>query len=106
MLAAIHIAAFGEALKIARAVGLNTKLVGEALAQKPGGAATNLAWRNYQKTPKPINFSVQWILKDLRYAKKLPASLNTPFLNIVIKKYQKMIAAGNGEEDWTIITRP
>ncbi|MSU75095.1 MAG: NAD(P)-dependent oxidoreductase [Candidatus Magasanikbacteria bacterium] len=105
MLAAIHIAAFGEALKIARAIGLNLQLVGDTLVQKPGGAATTMAWRHYKKIPKPINFSAQWILKDLQYAKQLQTHLDTPFLKDVIKKYQKIVAAGNGGEDWTIVTR-
>lgn len=105
MLQAIHIAGFGEALKLARVAGLDEKTVGEALKERPGGALTALAWEGYQKQPEPINFSVQWIAKDLHYAKQLAADLRLPFLEQVIQVYERAISQGLAKSDWTKITK-
>ncbi len=103
MLQAIHIEALGEILKIADQSGLDVKRVGDALAERPGGTTTNLAWRDYQTKPTPINFSVQWIMKDLGYAKALAANLSTPLLDETMHKYQEAIQRGLQDEDWTAI---
>ncbi|KKU68548.1 MAG: hypothetical protein UX89_C0003G0050 [Parcubacteria group bacterium GW2011_GWA2_47_16] len=104
-LAAIHIVAFGEMLRIAKSSGLDIKKVGDFLAEKPGGTSTKLAWQCFNKPPKPINFFLRWIAKDLTYAKALSDSLPTPLLDEVLKKYRQAIDRGIGEEDWTIINR-
>lgn len=105
MLQAIHVVAFGEVIKIAKDSGLNLKAVGDALAERPGGIPTAAAWRSYDKVPKPINFSVRWIAKDLSYAKAFSGGLPAPLLDEVLKKYRKAIDEGMGEDDWTIINR-
>lgn len=102
-LAAIHIAALGEVLKIAKATGLGVKKVGEFLADRPGGNSTKLAWQCFQKVPNPINFSVRWIAKDLTYAKAFSGDLPTPLLDEVLKKYRQAVGEGAGEEDWTAV---
>lgn len=105
MLQGIHIAGLGEALRIARLNTMNIEAVGNALAERPGGTSTTLAWRDYQVEPDPINFSVQWITKDLRYAKELADTTDTPLLDDVLKKYEQLLAAGLAEADWTAINK-
>lgn len=100
-LQAIHIAGFGEALQIAQQAGLDLQLVGDALAQRPGGAMTNLMWENYKKPPEPINFSVQWIAKDLSYASQLASELDLPLLADVSEKYHEAIDRGHSQSDWS-----
>ena len=105
MLQAIHIAGFGEVMKVAKKSGLDISKVGNALAERPGGIITNLAWKGYQKAPRPINFSIAWISKDLGYAKKLGKTINTPLLDDVIKKYTQVISKKMANGDWTEINR-
>jgi len=105
MLQAIHIAGLGEVLRTAHQAGMDIKKVGDALAERPGGTTTNLAWRDYQKTPDPINFSIEWITKDLMYARSFADSLPLPLLDDVITQYQKAINSGLAQGDWTEINK-
>lgn len=105
MLHAIHITAFAEVLNIAKTLGLDLKQVGDVLSERPGGMATALAWKNYQTPPNPINFSTEWMLKDLNYAKQMADGLATPFLDDAIKKYDEAIQKGLAESDHTLITK-
>ena len=104
-LQAIHLLGFGEALKIAEQMGLDVKKVGKALSKRPGGTTTNLAWRDYQKEPDPINFSMQWITKDLEYTKQLANKLDTPFLDKALAIYRKQLKKNLGQKDWTFINK-
>jgi 3-hydroxyisobutyrate dehydrogenase-like beta-hydroxyacid dehydrogenase len=104
MLQAIHIAGFGEALKMAESAGLDKKLVAEALCERPGGIVTNIAWRDYQVEPDPINFSVEWLVKDLNYASKM-TDIDHPYLDEVLKEYQAAIEQGHGQADWVKINK-
>lgn len=105
MLQAIHIVGLGEVLKVASRAGMDIKKVGDALAERPGGTTTNLAWRDYQKTPDPINFSIEWIAKDLKYAKSFADNLSLPLLDDVIAEYQKSIDKGLAQGDWTEVNK-
>ena len=105
MLQAIHIAGLGEVLKVAKANNMNLKAVGDALAVRPGGTTTTLAWRDYQNVPNPINFSVKWITKDLEYAKKLSGKEDLPLLDDVLNRYYEAIEKGMADDDWTAINR-
>lgn len=105
MLQAIHVQALGEVLSLAKETGLDIKKVGDAFVQRPGGTTTALAWRDFQREPNPINFSVEWITKDLGYAKKLSKNLNTPLLNEALSKYQKAMKRKLGNKDWTIVNK-
>ncbi len=69
MLQAIHMIGFAEVIRLATALGLDEKIVGDALAERPGGTTTNIAWRGHQQPPDQTNFAVQWITKDLDYMK-------------------------------------
>ena len=102
-LQAVHIIGFGQALKIAKANKMNLKLVGDALVDKPGGMTTAFTWRDYQKEPDPINFSIGWITKDLTYAKKLAKNLKVSMLDEVLLIYKKARRKGFAQKDWVRI---
>jgi len=103
-LQAIHIAGFGEALRLARAAGLDERLVGAALAERPGGVITQLTWKDYPNGPAPINFAVEWIAKDLAYAAGVADALH-PLLDLALAEYRKKIADGEAQADWTAIAK-
>lgn len=104
-LQAVHIIALGDSIKFAKELGLDIKRAGDALAERPGGTTTNLAWRDYQLEPKPINFSVEWITKDLTYAKSASGKMKTPLLNEALKRYRKVIKKGMSQKDWTAVNK-
>ena len=105
MLYAIHLLGFAEALKMANRGGLNLARVAHALIERPGGSTTKFAWERFLAQPKPIHFSMQWMAKDLRYAKKLAGPLDTPLLNAALKKLSLAVKKGKGEQDWTSIVK-
>jgi len=105
MIQGIHIDALGETLKVAQNIGMDMKAVGDALADRPGGAITQLAWKCYQDEPNPINFSVNWITKDLKYVKKLANGLETPLLDDTLEKYEDALKKDLGNDDWTAINK-
>jgi len=102
-LQAVHVAGFGEAMTIAKAHGMDIQKVGDALAERPGGTTTKLAWRDYQNEPDPINFSIEWITKDLTYARKFAGNHALPLLDDVLSKYKKAVEKGLSKKDWTTI---
>jgi len=101
MLQAIHVAGLGEALRIATASGMDVQAVGAALAERPGGVITNLAWSAYQNPPQQTNFAVKWIDKDLHYAQDFSGALPTPLLDGVTKHFDDALERGLAEKDWT-----
>lgn len=100
---ATHIVVFGQAMKIAKAYGMDTKKVGDALAERPGGVITALAWRDFQVEPNPINFSIEWIAKDLTYAKKMVKDIDVKLLKEVLTEYKKAVKKGYAKKDWASI---
>jgi 3-hydroxyisobutyrate dehydrogenase-like beta-hydroxyacid dehydrogenase len=100
-LQAIHLVGFGEVIKIAEASGMDIGRVGAALVDRPGGAVTALAKDSYHHQPDPLTFSVEWITKDLDYAKQFADSLDAPLLDDVLAKYHAAIDAGKAQTDWT-----
>lgn len=104
-LQATHVAAFGEALRLAKNMGLDVQKVGDVLSERPGGTGSKLAWRDYQKIPDKTNFAVEWILKDLKYASENTQGIETSFLKTAMEQYQKAVNQGRGGEDWTIVNR-
>lgn len=101
MLQAIHLVGYGEVMKIAEQAGMDIGKVSAALEDRPGGAITTIAKASYHNQPHPITFSVEWITKDLGYAKELADSLDTPLLSDVLKKYRAAMDAGLAQTDWT-----
>ena len=104
-LQSVHIAAFGEAVRLSKALGIDVQIAGDALAERPGGISTNLAWRDYQQHPDPINFSVEWIAKDDRYALRNVSPGELPIMEDTLAYLEKAIASGHKDDDWTCITR-
>ncbi len=104
-LQAAHLAAFGEALRLAKLQGLDTNKVGPALCDRPGGVITEIAWAAYKQTDIPLTFSVDWITKDLEYVKRMAGKNELPILDDVLDKYLQAQASGHNNEDWTIINQ-
>jgi 3-hydroxyisobutyrate dehydrogenase-like beta-hydroxyacid dehydrogenase len=101
MLQAIHIIGYAEVLKIAQASGMDIDKVADALAIRPGGVPTGEAKDGFHKQPDPIGFSVEWIVKDLDYAKKFANTLDTPMLDDVLSRYHDLLDSGKAQTDWT-----
>jgi len=101
MLQAIHIVGYAEVLKIAKASGMNVNEVADTLAIRPGGVVTGMAKEGFHKQPNPITFSIEWLAKDLGYAKQFADSLDTPMLDDVLTKYSELLGSGKGQTDWT-----
>jgi len=104
-LQAIHIAGLGEALNMAKQAGLGLELVGNALAERPGGVITNITWDAYQKEPEQTTFSVEWIHKDLGYAVDMAKATAHPLVDDVKKLYETAIEQGYAQADWTKIAK-
>lgn len=104
-LQSVHLTAFGEAMRMASEVGLNIQTVGEALAELPGGYTTQLSWQCYQEQPKPINFSVNWLAKDLDYAHKMTSG-EFPLMDEAQKRFEEAKKDGHGEDDWSVVNKP
>lgn len=104
-LQAIHIAGFGEAMRMAEAAGLDKELVGDALVERPGGIVTKIAQEFYKKDPNPISFSVEWIAKDLGYASDMAKTIDHPLLDDTYRLYEQAIAQGFSQADWTKINK-
>lgn len=102
-LQAIHIVGFGEAIRIAEESGMDIDKVAAAFTDRPGGEVTKVAKASYHHQPDPITFSVEWITKDLSYAKEFAEGMDTPLLDDVLKKYRAAIDSGKAQTDWTNI---
>ena len=103
-LQSIHTVAFGEVLRMAKKMGLNLKEVGDTLTVRPGGVSTNLAWKNYQNEPKPLNFSTEWMTKDLKYTKEEFKNFPTPLLDTTLKIFKKAMKKIS-QKDYTMINK-
>ena len=82
-LQAIHLVGFGEAMSLARAVGLDPDDVGPALVDRLGGPVTQMAWAADQQLPEgELRLVVG--LKDLRYAPAMAADVPAPMLDVAV----------------------
>ncbi|MEW9555852.1 NAD(P)-dependent oxidoreductase [Nonomuraea sp. NPDC050783] len=104
-LQAAHLAAFGEAISMAAAAGLDLDQVGRALVERPGGVISQMAWSNLVTPPEPINFSAGWAAKDLSYARRMDAGAHRPVLDAVLSLFSRAVAEGHAQEDWSIVNR-
>lgn len=102
---AVHITMFGEALHLAEAAGLDKKIVGDALVDRPGGISTTIARDSFISEPENVSFSVAWIAKDLDYAATMGEGVETPYLDVAIDKYTTAVEQGLGEYDWTVLNK-
>lgn len=104
-LQALHIVGFGQAMKIAKAYDMDLKKVSEALVDRPGGTLTAIAQKAYFAEPDPITFSIEWITKDLTYAKRFADKLDLSLLDEVLAEYKKAMKMGFAKKDWARINR-
>jgi 3-hydroxyisobutyrate dehydrogenase-like beta-hydroxyacid dehydrogenase len=102
-LQAIHIVGFGEAMALARAVGLDQDAVGDALVERLGGPVTTMAWAADRELPQRANFALAWAHKDLRYAEAMAADVESPMLDAALARLAEADAAGFGDRDWTVV---
>ena len=102
-LQAIHIVGFGEAMSLARAVGLDPDDVGPALVERLGGPVTTMAWAADQELPPRANFALVWAYKDLRYAEAMAGDVEAPMLDAALARLAEADAAGFGDRDWTVV---
>jgi len=103
---ALHLAGYGEAMRLARATGLDERAVGEALVERPGGVMTRMAFDAYPDVPERVSFSVEWAFKDLNYAADMAeeaGGVDTPFLDDLRTVFRRTVDAGRATADWTAI---
>ncbi|MGV9305780.1 NAD(P)-dependent oxidoreductase [Nonomuraea sp. NPDC003727] len=105
-LQAVHMAAFGEAMRLAGLAGLDLGQVGAALLERPGGVITTMAHDNLVTPPQPINFSAEWARKDLDYASRLAGPTDYPLLDATLAVFTQAVTEGHGGEDWSVVNRP
>lgn len=105
VLQATHIVAFGESMKLAQSQGLDIQQVSHALVDRPGGVLTTIAATAYPLNDIPLTFSVDWITKDLEYARQMGSDLKLPLLDDVLMAYQALQDAGFGDKDWAYINK-
>jgi 3-hydroxyisobutyrate dehydrogenase-like beta-hydroxyacid dehydrogenase len=101
-LQAIHLVGFGEAMSLARAVGLDPDDVGPALVDRLGGPVTQMAWVADQHLPDRANFALSWALKDLRYASAMAVDVPAPMLDVAVTRLAAAAGEGWGDRDWTV----
>jgi 3-hydroxyisobutyrate dehydrogenase-like beta-hydroxyacid dehydrogenase len=104
-LQAVHLAAFGEAMRLATAAGLDPTVVGPALVDRPGGVITAVAWESLRQAPEPITFSAAWAHKDLNYAASMAGTDPHPFLTAALQTFAAAVDAGEGDADWSVVNR-
>jgi len=102
-LQAIHLIGFGEVMKIAEAHSMDRQRVGAALVDRPGGVMTEIANNFYHQQPDPITFSVDWITKDLEYARQFANATPTTLLDDVLAQFKNAQSHGDGDKDWSIV---
>lgn len=104
-LQAAHMVAYGQAMKIAESSKMNLEKVSAALADRPGGTSTKAAAEAFFADPVPMTFSIEWITKDLTYAKKFTQDLDVEMLDLVLKEYQQAMKSGHKDEDWASVNK-
>lgn len=104
-LQAIHMVGFGEVLRMAKDIGLQTDLVADALAERPGGAVTGFAREAYRKDLAQANFFVEWMAKDLGYASDMTKTISHPLLDDALDAYKQAIEKGYAQADWTKVNK-
>jgi len=96
----LHMIGFGQAMKMAKADKMDLKKVAEGLADRPGGMITGIAKTAYFRNPVPVTFSIEWITKDVSYAKKFAKDLDVSLLDNVLKEYKNAVKKGFKDKDW------
>lgn len=100
VLQAIHLIGFAEVMQLATQQDLQASSVGPALVDRPGGVMTSIGWNAYQQATIPLTFSIDWVTKDLDYAKQMAETAPVPLLDTVLHAYRSLQEAGYGAEDF------
>jgi 3-hydroxyisobutyrate dehydrogenase len=100
----IHTNAIAQAYVLAEKAGLDVKAVHHALfdgSMGPASPATNNFFNNLDMPKEQVNFAIQWIEKDLRYAQAMAKRYGIDFdlLNDTQADFAKAKEAGLGEQD-------
>lgn len=106
----IHTNAAAQAARLAEAAGIDVDMVGTALKEGgmgPSSPTTNMFFANRTMPDEQVNFAVQWIEKDLRYARDMAAQYGVQFdlLNATQEDFARAVDAGLGEQDQTKIAK-
>lgn len=104
----IHMNAVSQARELARRASIDGKAFSEALidgTMGPLSPSTKLVLDSVNWAPDHVNFAVQWLEKDLRYAREMAEmyDFNFDLLNDTQVDYAKAKNAGLGEHDVTSI---
>lgn len=105
---AIHNLAAAEAMALAEATGLDLDKVAEALMEMgPASPLTGIVLKRILEPSEQVNFAIEWIAKDLRYARQMAeqAGMSPPFLADAEYLFTATEQAGAGQLDWAEIHR-
>jgi len=105
---AIHNLAAAEAVVLAEATGLDLAKVAEALMEMgPASPLTGIVLKRILEPSEEVNFAIEWIAKDLRYARQMAeqAGISPPLLADAEYLFTATEEAGAGELDWAEIHR-
>ncbi len=106
----IHMNAAAQALQLAQAVGIDHDVFAHAFIDGnmgPLSPSTKLVFDSKNWEPGHVNFAVQWLEKDLRYAQDMAVQYGVDFdlLNDTQYDYAQAIDAGLADEDVTSIRK-
>jgi 3-hydroxyisobutyrate dehydrogenase-like beta-hydroxyacid dehydrogenase len=102
---ALHVVGFGQAMRMAKAHGMDEATVADALTERPGGVITGLARDRYLKNPTDVTFAAGWMVKDLTYAKEFAGNIEVSLLDDILEVYKKAVESGYGNEDWMDVNK-
>ena len=100
----IHTNAAAQAYVLAQKAGLDVKAVQHALfdgGMGPASPSTQALFANLDMPDSQVNFALQWLEKDLRYAQAMAREYGVEFdlLNDTQADFTRAKAAGLGEQD-------
>ncbi len=106
----IHMDAAAQALHIAKQVGIDPETLAHAFVDGtmgPTSPATKLVFDSKNWEPGHVNFAMQWIEKDMRYAQAMLSKYNLEFnlLNDAREDYTHAKDSGLAKEDVTSIRK-
>lgn len=106
----IHMNAMGQALNLAEQAGIDKDMFAYAFidgTMGPLSPSTKLVLDSKNWEPDHVNFAVQWLEKDLRYAKEMAEQYDVQFdlLNETQKDYAHAKDSGLADADVTSIAK-
>jgi 3-hydroxyisobutyrate dehydrogenase len=106
----IHMNAAGQALNLAQKAGIDPTSFGQAIidgGMGPASPASKLVFDSSSWPEGHVNFAVELLEKDLRYAKEMAARYEFDFdlLNDTQADYERVKSSGFGESDVTSIAK-